>query len=134
MRWRWDPNWRRELEGSAGVRSILADAGDVVEKGAKRRCPVSTDGSGGNPPGHLRDSIGQTPGVDGHGPFVDVGTDVHYALAQELGAAPHVIRSHGPWPLRDKHGRVFGREVHHPGNPPSPYLRPALDDIAGHRF
>jgi hypothetical protein len=50
----------------------------------------------------------------------------HWATV-EYGSAPHVIESHGPWPLRNAEtGEVFGRRVHHPGTPAQPFMRPAL--------
>jgi hypothetical protein len=57
------------------------------------------------------------------------GYPIGYGL--EIGTAPHVIKSHGLYPLKDKYGRVFGQKVNHPGTLPQPYLRPALDDIRG---
>jgi hypothetical protein len=45
----------------------------------------------------------------------------------EYGSRPHIIRSHGNYPLRNREtGDVFGRIVHHPGTPAQPFLRPAL--------
>lgn len=111
------------------VAKELIRAAQVVTKGAKRRCPVSPAGSGGNRSGHLRSSIGWDLNVNPL--YTDVGTDVSYALYPEYGTKPHVIRSKGPWPLRDSKGRVFGPVVHHPGTRATPYLRPALDDLRG---
>ena len=54
---------------------------------------------------------------------------VDYAAVVEVGGRPHVIRAHGPWPLRSAEGVVFGPEVHHPGTPPQPYLRPGVSAI-----
>lgn len=106
----------------------LIHAAQVVTKGAKRRCPVSPAGSGGNRSGHLRSSISWdlTPS-----PLqADVGSDVDYAIFVEYGTKPHVIRSKGPWPLRNRRtGQVFGPVVHHPGTRAQPFLRSALDDI-----
>ncbi len=54
-----------------------------------------------------------------------VGTD-HWRET-EYGSPPHIIRSHGDWPLRNREtGEVFGPIVHHPGTPAQPFLRPAL--------
>ncbi|WP_213451591.1 HK97 gp10 family phage protein [Rhizomonospora bruguierae] len=50
----------------------------------------------------------------------------HWASV-EYGSQPHEIRSHGPWPLRNrKTGQVFGRRVWHPGTPAQPFARPAI--------
>lgn len=45
----------------------------------------------------------------------EVGSPLDYAASVEMGARPHLIP------------HAFGRPgaVHHPGNPPQPYLRPA---------
>jgi hypothetical protein len=105
----------------------LQNRGEKVAQEAKRLCPVSPVGASDHPSGPLRSSIGWEPGEDTEGLYVDVGTDVDYALPVELGARPHVIESHGDYPLRDRKGNVFGRKVQHPGNPPQPFLQPALD-------
>jgi hypothetical protein len=61
-------------------------------------------------------------GSDGR---VSVGTD-HWRFV-EYGARPHIILSHGPWPLRNrKTGQVFGPIVHHPGSPEQAFMRRAL--------
>lgn len=128
-----DAEANRLLKSERGpVGRDLRSKGTTVERGAKRRCPVSPEGSNGNPPGHLRDSIESSDvGRDAQGLYVDVGTDVSYALFPELGTRPHVIESHGDYPLRNKQGRVFGKRVNHPGTKATPYLRPALDDLRG---
>lgn len=127
---RWSPNWERDLLATTRVRDALNDAGDIVQRGAEARAPVSDDGSGLNPPGHLKASIHVRPDHSKH--HVDVVADADYALYVELGTVPHVIRSHGNYPLRNqKTGQVFGREVQHPGTEAQPFLRPALDDLQG---
>lgn len=112
----------------------LAQRGERGAQGAKRRCPVSPVGSSDHQSGQLRSAIGWEPGKDGQGLYVDVGVDpsspaIAYALPVELGARPHVIESHGDYPLRSKSGQVFGKRVNHPGNPAQPFLRPSLDDM-----
>ena len=59
-------------------------------------------------PGQLRGIVS----VGGRGPLVESAPYWRYV---EWGTAPHWIDSHGPWPLRDDHGNVFGRRVWHPG-------------------
>lgn len=114
----------------------LSRAGEVGAQGAKRRAPVSPDGSHGRPSGYMRSAIGWVIGSDSEGLYVDIVSPAEtpegypYGLGVEVGTVAHVIRSKGPYPLRNpKTGQVFGREVHHPGTEPQPYLRPALDDI-----
>ncbi len=115
----------------------LDQAAVIVAAGQKRRIPVSADGSHGRPAGYARDRIHVERGVDLLGPYRDVGSDAmspdgyNYPLGLELGNRRHVIESRGDYPLRDKRGNVFGRRVDHPGNPPYPWCRAALADIAG---
>lgn len=75
--------------------SDLARFGILVQNGARVRCPVDT--------GRLRASIMSTPGRDGRGPYVDIGTNVEYAPFVEYGT----MRTRA-----------------------QPYLRPALMDAA----
>jgi hypothetical protein len=50
-----------------------------------------------------------------------------YAAYIEMGTFPHIIRAQGPWSLHNVlTDQYWGRPVHHPGNRPEPYLRPAL--------
>lgn len=122
-------------EGPVG-RNLQAKA-EVVTQGAKRRAPVSPDGSHGRPSGYMRSRIGWRIFKDSDGLVAIVESPATtpdgfpYPLVVEVGSAPHIIESHGDYPLRDKYGNVFGKRVHHPGTSPQPYLRPALDDIRG---
>ena len=127
------------LHGPAGpVARMLESKGEIVTQGAKRRAPVSPAGSGGRPSGYLRSNIHWKLGTDTLGLYVDVmspATTVDgdpYGLFVEVGTVPHVIRSHGPYPLRNRRtGQVFGPIVNHPGTAAQPYLRPALEDLRG---
>lgn len=113
----------------------MARVGEVGAQGAKRRAPVSPDGSNGRPSGYMRSKIGWIIEEDAEGLYVDIQSPATtpsgypYGLGVEVGTVAHVIESHGPYPLRDKKGNVFGRKVSHPGTDPQPYLRPSLDDI-----
>jgi hypothetical protein len=133
-----DPAWQRQMFALAG--SALDQAAVVVAAGQKRRIPVSQDGSNGRPAGYARDRIHVERGQDLEGPYRDIGSDAEtldgypYPVGLELGTVPHTIVSHGDYPLREEHGRVFGRVVDHPGNPPFPWCRAALGDIAGRTF
>ena len=132
---RFEPGWERAV--AALGEPAIEVAAQIVEAGQRRRIPVSADGSHGRQPGYARDHVHIERGRDEFGPWRDVGSDAEspsgfpYPLALELGTRPHTITSHGPYPLRDKHGNVFGRTVHHPGTPPYPWCRAALADIAG---
>lgn len=118
----------------------LSAGADIVADGQRRRIPVSRDGSYGRGPGYARSKIHIERGTDDEGPFRDIGTGddaltpdgANYPLILELGSRPHIIRSKGDYPLRNrKTGQVFGREVRHPGTQPYPWLRAALADLEG---
>lgn len=104
----------------------LARRAERVTQEAKRLCPVSPRGSGENRSGYLRSSIGWSIAADVLGLFADVGTEVEYALPVEYGTKPHVIESHGDYPLRAADGTVFGKRVNHPGTQAQPFLRPSV--------
>lgn len=133
-----DPDWQRKVT-SLGE-PALESAAVIVEAGQRRRIPVSRDGSHGRPSGYARDHVHIERGRDVLGPYRDVGSDAKtpdgtdYPLILELGSSPHVIESHGKYPLRDRHGHVFGRRVNHPGTHPYPWCRAALADLAGRRL
>lgn len=85
----------RMLVHRGGVVDVeLARIAVDVETEAKRLAPVDT--------GNLRASINHVSGTDAHGPVAFVGTDVPYAIYQELGT----------WKMRAQ-----------------PFLRPALHSV-----
>lgn len=48
------------------------------------------------------------------------------------GTEPHVIRSSGPWPLRNRAtGQVFGPVVHHPGTTANNFVLKGLEIVKG---
>lgn len=104
----------------------LARRAERATQEAKRLCPTSPSGSGENPSGFLRSSIGWSISADVLGLYADIGTDTEYALAVEYGTKPHVIESKGDYPLRSADGTVFGRRVNHPGTQAQPFLRPCV--------
>lgn len=110
---------------------------EVVTQGAKRRAATSPDGSYGRPSGYMRSGIGWRILTDAGGLVARVEAPATtpdgfpYPMVVELGSKAHEIKSHGPYPLRNKYGTVFGNRVWHPGTEPQPFLRPALDDIRG---
>lgn len=135
---RLESGWEGRITGAG--EPALDSAADIVEAGQRARIPVSSDGSHGRPAGYARDRIRIERGRDAEGPYRDVGSDATtpsgfpYPLALELGTAPHVIESHGDYPLRSATGEVFGRRVNHPGTRPYPWCRAALQDLAGRRL
>lgn len=130
-----DRDW--EIKAKAASHPAMARGAEIVAEGQRRRIPVSRDGSHGRAPGYARVHIHVQTGIGPGGRFWDVGSDAetpdgtNYPLILELGSRPHVIRSHGNYPLRDRHGNVFGRQVNHPGTRPYPWCRAALADLAG---
>lgn len=125
---------QRLLDSQSGpVGRDLAVKGERVAAEQKRLAPVSPDGSHGRPPGYMRDHIYSELGRDAVGLHVDIGTDATtpdghpYPLDVEFPTRPHTITSKGDYPLRDKHGNVFGKSVEHPGTKAQPFLRPSLD-------
>lgn len=115
----------------------LTAAGEIVAEAQRKAIPVSNDGSYGREPGYARDRISVQVGVDALGPYLDVGSDattpdgVSYPLILDVGSKPHDISSHGDYPLRDKHGHIFGRTVHHPGTRPTYWCRNSILALAG---
>lgn len=106
---------RAEID--AAIARILEKVASAIEADAKAGCPRDT--------GKLANSVHHT--VDGR--TARIGTDVDYALSVEFGSKPHIIRPNGhpflKFPGRDGED-VFAREVHHPGTPEQPFMRPAL--------
>jgi HK97 gp10 family phage protein len=134
--WRWNRSaLERLLYGREGaVYKDLERRGRRGVQAARQLVPVSADGSHGRPAGYLRDSIDYEIG---RGPDGDLYVDIvapaktpdgrPYGKFVELGTDAHTITAHGDYPLRNrKTGQVFGREVHHPGTDPQPFLRPAI--------
>lgn len=102
---------------------------------ARATAPVDKQGGGGR----LRDAH-RLYARGGSGRFVsqtrpgkelvcqyEIAVEVPYAAFVIRGTRPHLIRSTGPWPLRNaKTGAVFGPVVNHPGNAPNNYLERAM--------
>lgn len=113
-------------------------AAEMIADDQRQHIPVSNDGSYGRPAGYARDRIDITFGRDGGGPYLDVGTDAAtpdgfpYPAVLDAGSRPHLIESHGPYPLRNRRtGQVFGPVVHHPGTKPTYWCRRSILAIAG---
>jgi hypothetical protein len=119
------------------VAKYLSGLGERVVVAAQARAPVSPDGSYGRPAGYMRSKIhyelNRTETGDVAVEIISPATTPDgypYGYGVEVGTVPHEIRSHGPYPLRNRRtGQVFGRVVHHPGTDPHPYLRPALEVV-----
>lgn len=79
--------------------------------------------------GTLRSSIHAFRQPDGD---VIVGPTADYARYVNDGTVPHLIESHGPWPLRNREtGQVFGRVVHHPGTVGQHFIERTAESLNG---
>lgn len=105
---------RAEID--AAITRYLEQVAVAIEADAKAGCPRKT--------GHLAESIHHE--ITGDGKTARIGTNVDYALSVELGSRPHIIRGNPYLAFDGDNGRVVVREVHHPGTPEQPFLRPAL--------
>jgi hypothetical protein len=108
---------------------------DMLVSAMKQLCPVysgpgRTSGRGS---GTLRSSITKLRGEGGSwlvGPTDTLEDGTLLGELIEKGTPPHVIESHGDWPLRNN-GDVFGRIVNHPGTAPQPFIEPAAESLSG---
>jgi hypothetical protein len=116
----------------------LSDVGRAMDRLAdgvvlsmKYHCPVSPVDSGRS--GTLRSSIMKFRQPNGDyfiGPTAKTDDGRFLGPMIESGTPPHIIESHGPWPLRNKRtGQVFGRIVHHPGTRPQPFIALSLEEL-----
>jgi hypothetical protein len=85
--------------------------------------------------GNLYDSIGVFPRENDDGLQVEVGTDgAPYGLVLEQGSDPHTIQAVRFQVMFSEPGHPDPLEhpqriVNHPGTPPRPWLRPALEQV-----
>ena len=123
----------------AAVARLLSDPAGAVGRDLTRRAINVRDqavrNASGRPgpnvqTGRLRSSITFDVLVKEGQLVARVGTNVEYALFVEEGTSPHDIRPRRrralSWPTADHPVRL----VHHPGNRPYPFLRPALSAAA----
>jgi hypothetical protein len=110
---------------------IFKSEGGPIGQDLGRRAEIVTLSARRRAPAPVRPDIRWERGRDDNSPYVDIVVRSRLGLMTEFGTRPHIIRSHGPYPLRNRRtGQVFGPVVHHPGTQPRPFLRPALDDGA----
>jgi hypothetical protein len=120
----------------------VTKAAQLVAAAQRERIPVSKDGSYGRPPGYARSRIAARPTVSLRGGLAyDVGSDATtpegfpYPMVLDVGQRPHIIESHGDYPLRNpRTGQVFGRRVHHPGAQPTNWCRGSMFVLRGMRL
>lgn len=82
--------------------------------------------------GNLRSSVRMFRGAQGAERFIIVGPTADYAKYVNNDTVPHLIESHGPWPLRNREtGQVFGRVVHHPGTHGQHFVEKTAETFQG---
>lgn len=81
--------------------------------------------------GRLRASITYRILSGPEGIYGEVGTNVEYAAGLEYGNPPHLIRPRTKQALYWQGAEYPVAYVNHPGNPPYPFLRPAVFAAGG---
>lgn len=106
------PVFRVYATGGAVVRGGRRSAGDFPLR----------------PSGHLRTSVRAFREPDGSRL---IGPTASYAPYVNNDTVPHLIISHGAYPLRNRAtGQVFGRVVHHPGTRGAHFVERTADALA----
>lgn len=119
------------IDASAFARYMATPGGDIIRDLERRATDVQAGARAivRKRTRALERSIVKTPGVDGRGPFVTVGSDLDYALIEHDGSRPHVIRPRNRKVLRFVGAGgsvVFAQQVNHPGTTGTKYLVRAL--------
>jgi hypothetical protein len=64
-----------------------------------------------------------------------IGPTANYGKWVNNGTPPHIIRSTGPWPLRNRAtGQIFGPLVHHPGTKGAHFVEATVASLRGKVF
>jgi hypothetical protein len=116
----------------------LAAAAERVAVYQREHIPVGHDAGHGRAPGFAKSRIAVRvrPGKFGGREF-EIGSDATtpegfpYPVVLDVGARPHVIESHGNYPLKDAEGVIYGRHVNHPGVQPTNWCRGSLTAVHG---
>jgi HK97 gp10 family phage protein len=103
------------------MRSALRQGAKVIQQQAIANVPVQS--------GELRKSLKIGTRVRGGTVTAAVKTKVFYAKFVEFGTKAHFITARKKGWL--SFGGIFAKSVQHPGSRPRPFLRPALDAMAG---
>ena len=112
-------HYKNDPNGEVGV--YLRKRGEAMIIAARRQVGVDT--------GALRDSIAMTHKRVGNTyQYIQIGSNLHYALAHHEGTKPHVIRPNNHQFLRFSSGGrvIYSRQVLHPGNRPNRFLSDQL--------
>lgn len=137
-----------EAARGPGVRAAMDRVTGKITNNMKRLAPVSPvvpasgkvtaggrRGAGDyplRPSGYLRTSCHAFRLPDGS---VIIGPTADYGGFVNDGTPPHVIRSTGPWPLRNRAtGQVFGQVVNHPGTQATHFITRAVLGLEGEVF
>src|SRR3954471_2816226 len=129
--------WVQQVFGFADP--TLRLAAQRVAEYQRAHIPVGRDVSRGRARGYARSRIAVRVRVGRFGGReYEVGSDATtpdgfpYPLVLDVGSNPHLIESHGNYPLRNKQtGQVFGPSVHHPGTAPTNWCRGSLSAVHG---
>ena len=124
----WNSAVVRSLGQDVSVQALMDRLAAFAVQSMKKHTPVSPVGPL-HRSGALRSSVHSERQPDGS---VLVGPSLEYGKYVNDGTPPHIIRSKGNYPLRNREtGQVFGREVHHPGTRPQPFVQETAADING---
>jgi hypothetical protein len=128
--------WVQQVTGIADPK-VRRGAEEIAEA-QRRAIPVSADGSHGRPAGYAKSRIAVRVAADANGRYYDIGSDATtpdgfpYPVVLDVGSRPHLIESHGDYPLRNaRTGQVFGKVVQHPGTRPTYWCRGSMSALAG---
>lgn len=127
----WDDLAIDAIPRTPGFAALLDRVSGAAVQTMKFLCPVSPVGPL-HRSGNLRSSIHafRQPAGD-----IIIGPTADYARYVEFDTVPHVIESHGPWPLRNREtGQVFGRIVHHPGTTGQHFIQRTAESFQGREY
>jgi hypothetical protein len=123
----WDDAAVALIPADPSVLALMDRTAGRLVLAMKREAPVSPVG-GDHDSGNLRRSVHSFRQGDGS---ILIGPTADYAHFVVEGTVPHEIRSHGPWPLRNREtGQVFGPRVKHPGTRPNDFITRAAYAVA----
>jgi hypothetical protein len=124
----WNSAAVASLSRDTSVVALMDRLSAFAVQAMKKHVPVSPVGPL-HRSGALRSSVTSQVQADGSrliGPTLDYGPYVNN------GTPPHIIRSHGNYPLRNREtGQVFGKVVHHPGTKAVDFVGKTAADING---
>lgn len=124
----WDDAAIAMLPNDPRIRAVVDRLAAAAVQTMKVLTPVSPVGPL-HRSGNLRSSIHAFRQANGD---VHVGPTADYAKYVNDDTVPHLIESHGPWPLRNREtGEVFGRIVHHPGTRGAHFIEKTAQSFDG---